>query len=312
MEKLAPTFTLDLQERMPLDVVVIRNHGCTAPHSHRFSELVIVRQGTATHVSPGGEYPIGAGDVFVLHGDQVHGYRDSKSLELVNILFRMDELRLTLQDIETVSGYHMLFALEPAFRDRDRFESRLRLSPEQREIVDTRLRQLIGEREMEAPGWRFAMIAQFMLIVCDLCRFYSELETPLAQPLMRMGDVVSYIHQHLSDQITIDDLARIGCMSRRTLTREFTRVTGHAPIEYLIRERVKRAREMLLSTDRSVTEVAYAVGFQDSNYFSRKFRETMGVSPRAVRLGERESGQGIVMRSPVIRTVMVTDAHDRP
>jgi len=288
MDELNPPRVLDFPLRGPLDVMVMRDHAATDLHSHRFSELVVVLQGTATHISPGGEYSIGAGDVFVLHGDQAHGYRDPKSLELINILFRMDELAISRQDIETLSGYHVLFALEPAFRDRDKFESRLRLTSEQLQIVEARLRQLVSERQNEAPGWQFALVAHFMLIVCDLCRFYSQLETPLAQSLIRLGDVVSYMHQHLADQITIDDLAQIGCMSRRTLTREFTKVTGHAPIEYLIRERVKRAREMLLSKDRSITEVAYEVGFQDSNYFSRKFRAVVGVSPRAVRAAGRK------------------------
>jgi len=283
MDNLEIPFVLDLPQNLPLDVRLIKDHDNSGLHRHLFSELVIILQGTAIHVSPGGEYPIGAGDVFVLHGDQSHAYKQTQSLELVNILFRMDRLALSMQDIETLSGYHVLFALEPAFRQRDKFESRLRLSLEQRATIDVRLRQLIGERKAEAPGWQFALVAHFMLIICDLCRFYSELETPLAQSLLRLGDVISYMHQHCAEQITIDDLASIGCMSRRTLTREFTKVTGHAPIEYLIRERVKRAREMLLTRDKSVTEVAFAVGFQDSNYFSRKFRAIVGVSPRSIR-----------------------------
>ena len=47
--------------------------------------------------------------------------------------------------------------------------------------------------------------------------------------------------------------------------------------------RINRAAELLTTTDRSITDIAFDVGFNDSNYFSRQFRKTLGVTPRAFR-----------------------------
>ncbi|MEP3932587.1 helix-turn-helix transcriptional regulator, partial [Rhodopirellula bahusiensis] len=55
------------------------------------------------------------------------------------------------------------------------------------------------------------------------------------------------------------------------------------PIKYLIQVRIQEASRLLRSTDRSITDIAFDVGFSDSNYFSRQFRTHLGLSPREYR-----------------------------
>ncbi len=268
---------------MPLHVMPVAHHGDTLPHTHAFSELVIVTQGTGVHISPAGDYPINAGDVFVLHGDQAHGYRDTAALGLVNILFRLDELTIPLQDITALPGYHALFTLEPLFRQRDSFESRLRLTPAQLQTVGELVQRLALEYGGQAPGRKFIVTAYFMLLVAELCRAYSFLDHSAAQPLLRLGRVIGHLEQHYADHITLDELAGIGCMSRRSLTREFKKALACSPIDYLIRIRVTRAMELLRDATLSITEAAFRVGFQDSNYFTRQCRAITGHRPSELR-----------------------------
>ncbi|MCL5271558.1 MAG: AraC family transcriptional regulator [bacterium] len=273
------------QLEYPLDVQRIQRHTSTVLHSHDFSELVVVLGGRGVHVTPAGQYDIGAGDVFILHEGQDHGYLNTENLELVNILFNMDEMNLPPMDITSLSGYHVLFTLEPKYRRRDRFESRLRLSRENLRLIAGLINHLEAEFLRHDPGWRFAAIAYFMLIVADLSRFYSHVEEPVVQPLLRLGRVIGHLERNYADPTTLDDLARVGCMSRRTLTRVFKHAMGCSPIEYLIRLRVNHAAELLLASGgpqdvANVTEIAFQVGFQDSNYFTRQFRRLIGTNPR--------------------------------
>jgi AraC-like DNA-binding protein len=268
---------------MPLHVMPVPHHRDTEPHTHDFSELVIVTHGSGVHMSPAGDYPINAGDVFVLHGDQAHGYRDTAALGLVNILFRMDELPIPLQDITALPGYHALFTLEPLFRHRDSFESRLRLTPAQLQTVHELVQRLTLEYRGQAPGRRFAVTACFMLLVAELCRAYSFLDHSAAQPLLRLGRVIGHLQEHYAERITLDDLADIGSMSRRSLTREFKKAMACSPIDYLIRIRVTHALELLRDGNLSVTEAAFRVGFQDSNYFTRQCRAITGHRPSELR-----------------------------
>lgn len=273
----AETFS---QQGFPLDVQRVRRHASTTVHNHDFSELVVVLGGKGIHVTPAGQYDIGAGDAFVLHEGQEHGYLNTENLELVNILFNMTEMDLPPMDITALPGYHVLFTLEPIYRGRDRFESRLRLNLEHLRHVAGLIDNLEAEFLRCDPGWRLTAIAWFMLILADLCRFYSHVEEPAAQPLLRLGRVIGHLERNYMEPITLDDLAREGWMSRRTLTRVFKHAMGCSPIEYLLRLRINHAAELLQNPDASVTDVAFQVGFQDSNYFSRQFRLLTGKSPR--------------------------------
>ncbi|MHB9132388.1 MAG: helix-turn-helix domain-containing protein [Armatimonadota bacterium] len=275
---------------MPLCVMSIPHHHDTKLHTHNFSELVIVLHGSGVHMSPAGDYPIYAGDVFVLHGDQAHGYRDTAGLGLVNVLFRLDELAIPLLDIVSLPGYHALFTLEPLFRQRDSFESRLRLPPDQLQHISELVQRLVLEYDSHLPGRRFAVVAYFMLMVTDLCRYYSHMEDTAAQPLLRLGRVIGYLQQHFAEHLTLDDLATIGCLSRRSLTREFKKAMNCSPIDYLIRLRINHAMELLRDESLSITEVAFRVGFLDSNYFTRQFRAIAGCRPRDLRKTHRMSG----------------------
>ena len=271
------------QDGVALHVMHIQHHADSRVHTHSFSELVIVLGGSGVHMSPAGDYPIVAGDAFVLHGQQAHGYRNTADLELVNILFRLDELGIPLQDILSLPGYHALFTLEPLFRQRDKFESRLRLAPDELQHAAELVNRMKRESESRAGGWRFATVACFMLLMGDLCRCYSRAEYPAAQPLLRLGRVLGHLEQQYREPISLDELAEVGGMSRRTLTREFRRALGCSPIEYLIRLRINHAVTLMQEGDAGVTDIAFEVGFGDSNYFARQFRAIMGCSPREFR-----------------------------
>jgi transcriptional regulator GlxA family with amidase domain len=72
-------------------------------------------------------------------------------------------------------------------------------------------------------------------------------------------------------------------MSARGFIRAFRAAMGSPPIAYLIQLRVNRAADMLRRSAQSITDIAFTVGFSDSNYFTRQFRKIVGVSPRVYR-----------------------------
>lgn len=203
-------------------------------------------------------------------------------MDLVNILFLMDKLALSLRDIEDMQGFNALIS-DRRPRSPGVFDSRVRLSAERLGRVADRINEMIVEQKTRPAGWKFAMVAQFMLIITELCRAHSERDNPAMRALTRLSGVIGYIHAHYAEDLTLDDLAGVASMSRRTLTREFRNALGVSPIDYLIRERINRAMDLLRSGDMTVTEAAYLVGFQDSNYFTRQFRALVGCSPRDAR-----------------------------
>jgi len=94
---------------------------------------------------------------------------------------------------------------------------------------------------------------------------------------------MAYLHEHHSEPITRQDLARHVAMDDDYLTFCFRKELGVTPVVYLNRCRINHAKRLLSETDKSVTEIAMEVGFSDSSYFSRVFRREVGRSPEAYR-----------------------------
>ena len=92
------------------------------------------------------------------------------------------------------------------------------------------------------------------------------------------------VEAHMDDSdLSIDDLAAYMNLSRTQLYRKVKAVTGSSPVELLRTTRLKRAYELLLTTDKSVSEVAYAVGFSAPSYFTKCFKDEFGMVPGEVR-----------------------------
>ena len=94
-----------------------------------------------------------------------------------------------------------------------------------------------------------------------------------------------FVDEHFPEQLSYKDVAKEVFISPSYFLYLFKRETGTTFVDYLTAVRVGEAKKLLLSSDRSITEIAFAVGFNSSNYFSVLFRKTVGVTPKDYRSG---------------------------
>ena len=253
-------------------------------HSHEFSEIVLVTGGRGLHVTDVNSWTLATGDVFVIGGPRAHEYRDIENLGLINILFQPQRLPLQTSDLGSLAGYHALFSLEPVWRRRHNFDSRLHLSPKELSVVLGTVDQLDEELKARSAGFAFMATAFFMQIVGYLSRCYGRTKNPNSRALLRIAETITYLETHLDEERSLDELAAMASMSKRSFIRAFKEATGNSPIAYLLQLRVSRASALLRRDDTiSITDVAFQSGFSDSNYFTRQFRKIMGQSPRTYR-----------------------------
>ena len=253
------------------------------PHKHEFSEIVFITGGKGQHVVGDESWPLTAGDVFVIGGPQPHAYRSLDNLRLINLLFQPEKLGLEKPDLVSLPGYHALFTLEPVWRRRHRFESRLHLPPRNLDIVLALVEQLENELRNRAPGFGFMATALFMQIVGLLSRLYGQSCNPSTQHLLRLAHTITHLESKPHETVKLNNLASQAGMSPRSFVRAFRAATGLSPIAYLIQLRINRAAALLRSSDKPITEIAFQVGFNDSNYFTRQFVKLLGCSPRHYR-----------------------------
>ncbi len=96
-------------------------------------------------------------------------------------------------------------------------------------------------------------------------------------------NAIAYIGNNLSEDITLDDIAKSANLSRSHLSALFKNVTGVSPYEYLLLQRIERAVGMLITTNSSITDIAYECGFRSQANFNKKFKHITGTSPSAYR-----------------------------
>jgi transcriptional regulator GlxA family with amidase domain len=101
--------------------------------------------------------------------------------------------------------------------------------------------------------------------------------------------------------------ARLG-VSRYHLIRAFRRAWGVTPHQYRTRQRIERAKALLATSDLTVTEICFAVGFQSPGSFSALFRRAAGQSPRGYRLHTRRRDHAIARAIPLCLRVMYAAA----
>ncbi|WP_192772242.1 GlxA family transcriptional regulator [Plantactinospora soyae] len=105
-----------------------------------------------------------------------------------------------------------------------------------------------------------------------------------------LGHILGWIEENLHQDLTLDDLASHAAMSIRTLNRRFHDETGQTPMQWLNAVRVRRAQELLETTDHGIDRIAHQVGFTSPTNFRTQFKRISGVAPRAYRSTFRDSG----------------------
>lgn len=134
-----------------------------------------------------------------------------------------------------------------------------------------------------------------LLSLLHLLVFFSasEEKTPLASPafspslkqedITRLGEVLSFLQQNKTRQVTLEETAAVAKMSPKSFCRFFKANTGKTLLEYLHELRIGEASRRLLETADPISEIAFDSGFQNLSHFNRRFRALKGTTPRAFR-----------------------------
>lgn len=93
--------------------------------------------------------------------------------------------------------------------------------------------------------------------------------------------VIGYIKSNLNEKISIESLSNKACMSKATFYRLFKKELGVSPNDFILAEKMKKAKEMLLRPGIKIAAISYELGFSDANYFIRAFKKIVGITPGA-------------------------------
>ncbi|MFL0373888.1 MULTISPECIES: helix-turn-helix domain-containing protein [Paenibacillus] len=116
----------------------------------------------------------------------------------------------------------------------------------------------------------------------------SAPETEVPDDRARLQSSIRYIGDHYDQTITVDELAADIGLTRASYTRQFKKITGKLPLEYVNAVRLERSKQLLQLTDDRIHEIAQNVGFSSEYYFGRRFKQYAGISPGLYRRHHRQ------------------------
>ena len=135
--------------------------------------------------------------------------------------------------------------------------------------------------------YKLPIRANIYLMMTALLRYYcgskNELDRMIYHNVMRLRPVITYIADHYKEKIYIETLSDMITVSPDYFTKMFKDSIGRTPIDYINGLRINRAMQMLATTDISVNDISDQLGFSNSNYFHKIFKQYMDTSPAAYR-----------------------------
>ncbi|HUT29190.1 MAG TPA: helix-turn-helix domain-containing protein [Sedimentisphaerales bacterium] len=104
-----------------------------------------------------------------------------------------------------------------------------------------------------------------------------------AKKVTQITPVINYIDANYNKSITLDEVAKVSHLSASRLAHVFKEQMGITVIDYLTSVRIERAKQLLLATSQSCTEICFQVGYNNQSYFTRTFKALVGIPPRRFR-----------------------------
>ena len=193
-----------------------------------------------------------------------------------------------------VEGYNqfVLLTLDPGkipelLPDRPLLERRVfrREHRSQDKHLQALMQALLIEAEMEGPNGRLYADTLSTALAAHFVNHYS-IDSPVAlpglqgTPRQQLGRVIDYIEAHLTEDISLSDLALVAGLSKFHFSRLFKQAIGLTPHKYLLKRRIEKAARVLKQGDLGIADVAFMFGFTDQSHFTRAFKQVKGVTPR--------------------------------
>ena len=214
-------------------------------HSHTFMEIAFAVGGAGTVYVEEGSFPVEEGKLIIIPPNRLHTEVSSSENALEYYILGVRNFTFSIFGNEENFTTPVLNLGKFAFPIKEIF-------------ID-----MFEEMKLKKTGYEIMvqslLLKLFALItrITDLSASFNNTEE------MRRGCAIvkEYIDTHYADKITLEDLTKLSCISKYHLIHEFTKYVGTSPIAYQLKRRIQEAIYLLESTDNSIADIAFSLGF---------------------------------------------------
>lgn len=229
---------------------------------HENLEIVCFIEGDGAVMLDSGKIETEAGDTVIINSNSIHGFIPNKSFEYYCLIVDRSFCIANHFDTNMINFDAHFYDLQVK-----RHFERLRAE---------------WERPADSPYRTQAIRAEVLALMAYLCRNHSAATTgEKREPrvLRCIKQAIGYINAEYGRDISLDDVCKFVGLSKYYFVREFHRVTGYTFVAYVNMVRCEKAKVMLADSGFDVGEIGRLCGFVDQSYFTRVFRNYVGISP---------------------------------
>lgn len=238
------------------------NDNMVRSHYHEFFEIYYLEQGRRQHIIEDNQYILQPDEFiifppFVMH----HSFEENDIPFQRLLLYFSPEAIHSAQILRTLSERSRVYKLPRA----------------QSHSIYQLMQNILEEQERGDLYSRELITLQLNQLAVLLVRNSAEAARP--EQRNRLTDIINYLHEHYTEDISLEQLANHFYISQYHLCREFKRYTSSTIIQYIHNLRVLHAQRLLQESDYSITEISKRVGFSNVTHFNRVYKSVTGMSP---------------------------------
>lgn len=246
------------------------------PHTHPYYEIFYLINGDCTFFLNHNIYQLNKGDMVIVPKGEIHNatFPEHGTSERFVVCFR----EANLSWLNDLLGSEMVQQTIEA--------GVISIPDRRREYVESLMAKLLFENDgpdVLSPAFIRTGIVELFLFIIRCQRYEHNAIKEIDVDNQLMQEIATYIYQNYDKKLTLVDMSEKFNISRSYLSKKFKVITGFGFKEYVINVRIKNACRLLLETNKSITDIAFECGFNDSNYFGDAFRHIKGVSPNKYR-----------------------------
>ncbi len=235
-------------------------------HYHESIEIAVVHSGTSVLCLEGKEYPLSEGDVAVVFPNQIHSYKNSKSIDVTVMIFLPEILNLYCE----------------------KFVSNLPQNPVIRENTE----DILTLATMIFPKYYYhsheEILTELLQAVSVIILSKLELTKRKCEEHKTVNKLVAFCNEHYMEHISLDDVAshlNIGVSRVTDIFRNYLKTTF---VQYIQKKRIEYACKLIDTENFNMADISFSAGFNCVRTFNRVFLKEMGMTPKQYALLKRK------------------------
>lgn len=250
-------------------------HGYIPLHWHEEIQFVYVLKGIVRFQVNDQEILVEEGEGLFINSECLHGAKDELNSNATYICLNVHPTFLMVPEL--FSAYVIPY-IQATNLDHMKIEHAVAWGREACGHIVTIYELLLKENEFYEIHISKHLTSLWLLLISNAI---PVTDTANVRKNKRIKDMLSWIHLHYDETVSLEDIAKAGLLSKSECCRYFKTILGLSPMQYVNHYRIEKSLTLLQNTELSVTEIAFKVGYNGSSYYIEQFKKSMHTTPKS-------------------------------